>query len=92
MHIPVETRIDYTPCAVTSGRLYPFNMSSSQANEEVSRLLASTKAHLVGEGEEPSADVVAQVANEVYAQDLLNLMVVHMPKFEFEVRRHTIAA
>jgi hypothetical protein len=25
------------------------------------------------------------VANEVYAQDLLNLMVVHMDKFEFEV-------
>ncbi|KAK1923652.1 putative transcriptional repressor [Papiliotrema laurentii] len=61
--------------------------SRKRANEEVSRLLASTKAHLVGEGEEPSADVVAQVANEVYAQDLLNLMVVHMPKFEFEARK-----
>lgn len=34
---------------------------------------------------EPSADVVAQVANEVYAQDLLSLMVVHLEKFEFEV-------
>jgi calcium binding protein 39 len=41
---------------------------------------------LTGENEaEPSADVIAQVANEVYAQDLLSLMVVHMGKFEFEV-------
>lgn len=59
-----------------------------QTNEEISRLLSSVKGYLTGENEaEPSADVIAQVANEVYAQDLLSLMVVHMAKFEFEVSR-----
>lgn len=49
-------------------------------------MLASTKAYLAGENDaEPSTDVIAQVANEVYSQDLLSLMVVHMAKFEFEV-------
>lgn len=47
--------------------------------------------YLTGENEtEPSSDVIAQVANEVYAQDLLSLMVVHMGKFEFEVGTHTV--
>jgi calcium binding protein 39 len=49
-------------------------------------LLSATKVLLIGENEtEPSTEVVAQVANEVYAQDLLSLMVVNMGKFEFEV-------
>ena len=62
-----------------------------QVNEEVSRLLATIKAYLSGENEvEPSADVIAQVANEVYAQDVLSLMVVHLAKFEFEVSPRTI--
>ncbi|WVW86907.1 hypothetical protein I302_108962 [Kwoniella bestiolae CBS 10118] len=57
-------------------------------NEEVSRLLASTKNSLIGEGEaEPSPDVIAQVANEVYAQDLLSLLVIHLGKFDFEARK-----
>ena len=41
---------------------------------------------LSGDGvEDASGDVVALVANEVYALDLLNLMVVNLAKFEFEV-------
>jgi calcium binding protein 39 len=52
----------------------------------VSRLLAATKISLTGEGEvEASPDVIAQVANEVYAQDLLSLMITHIGKLEFEV-------
>lgn len=56
-------------------------------NEEISRSLSSIKQSLTGEGSEfeASSDVIAQVANEVYAQDLLSLMVTHMGLFEFEV-------
>ncbi|OCF61974.1 calcium binding protein 39 [Kwoniella mangroviensis CBS 10435] len=57
-------------------------------NEEVSRLLASTKNSLLGEGEsEPSPDIIAQIANEVYAQDLLSLVVIHLGQFDFEPRK-----
>ena len=49
-------------------------------------MIYSIKTSLSGEGDvEPSADVIAQIANEVYAQDLLSLMVVNMAKLEFEV-------
>lgn len=34
---------------------------------------------------DPSSDVVAQVANEVYGQDLLSLLVTHLGQFDFEV-------
>ncbi|ORY34730.1 putative transcriptional repressor [Naematelia encephala] len=62
--------------------------AKKRVNEEVTRSLAATKASLCGEGEaEPSPDVVAQVANEVYAQDLLSLMVIHLDKFEFEAKK-----
>lgn len=58
-----------------------------QTNEEISRTLASIKTLISGdEANEPSPDVIAQVANEVYAQDLLSLMVINLAKFEFEVR------
>ena len=64
------------------------HFADRQTNEEITRLLAATKILLTGENEiEPSADIIAQVANEVYAQDLLSLMVIHMSKFEFEVSR-----
>ncbi|KAK8849701.1 hypothetical protein IAR55_005036 [Kwoniella newhampshirensis] len=57
-------------------------------NEEISRLLASVKSSLSGEGDvEPSPDAVAQIANEVYAQDLLSLMIIHLGKFDFEARK-----
>lgn len=57
-----------------------------QISEEASRLIAAIKIHLLGEGDqEPSSDVVAQVANEIYVQDLLSLLVIHMDKLEFEV-------
>ncbi|WVN89911.1 uncharacterized protein L203_105141 [Cryptococcus depauperatus CBS 7841] len=66
----------------------PVGEGSKKINEEVSRQLSTVKAHLSGDGDgEPSSDVVAQVANEVYAQDLLNLMVVHLGRFDFETRK-----
>jgi calcium binding protein 39 len=58
----------------------------NQVNEEISRLLTAIKTSLSGEGEaEASPDIIAQVANEVYAQDLLSLMVTNLSKFDFEV-------
>jgi hypothetical protein len=35
---------------------------------------------------DPSADLVAQLAQEVYRTDLLQLLVLNIQKFEFEVR------
>ncbi|RSH93317.1 hypothetical protein EHS25_007671 [Saitozyma podzolica] len=44
-------------------------------SEEVSRLLASVKTSLSGDAEsDPSPDVIAMVANEVYASELLSLL------------------
>ena len=41
---------------------------------------------MVGDAEhDPSSDVVAQVANEVYGQDLLSLLVTHLGQLDFEV-------
>lgn len=51
-------------------------------------MLAAVKVYLLAEGDsEPSPDVVAQVANEIYVQDLLSLLILHMDKLEFEVSR-----
>ncbi|ORX37723.1 putative transcriptional repressor [Kockovaella imperatae] len=62
--------------------------SKRRINEEISRLLSSTKQALAGEGDaDAGGDVLAQVANEVYASDILNLMVVNLGKFEFEARK-----
>ncbi|RXK35187.1 calcium binding protein 39 [Tremella mesenterica] len=62
--------------------------TKKRINEEVSRLLSSIKTSLIGdEIAEPSPDIVAQIANEIYAQDLLSLMVIHLAKFEFEARK-----
>lgn len=58
----------------------------SQVNEEVTRLVLSLKGAILGEdGLEPSTDVITQVANEVYAQDLFSLTITNLHHFEFEV-------
>lgn len=67
-------------------REYPLTMLPTQVNEDISRQLSIVKTLLSGEGDtEPNPDAVAQVANEMYAQDLLSSMVVHLGKFDFEV-------
>jgi len=61
-----------------------------KVNEEVSRLVSSVKSSLSGDGDaEASADVVAQVATEVYSQDLLGIFVVKVGQMEFEARKDT---
>lgn len=61
---------------------------TSQVNEEVTRLVQSLRASLMGEdGQDPSADVTTHIANEVYAQDLMAILINHLPVLEFEVSR-----
>lgn len=49
-------------------------------------MIGMIKVYLQGEsGAEPVPDIVAQVANEIYVQDLLSLLIIHMEKLEFEV-------
>jgi len=35
---------------------------------------------------DPQPEIIAQLAQEVYANDLLHLLVLHIWRFEFEVR------
>ena len=45
------------------------------------------KSLLYGEAEhEPNPEIVAQLAQEIYAYDLLPLMITHMIRLEFEVK------
>jgi calcium binding protein 39 len=58
----------------------------TQANEDITRSVIAVKIALCGDNDnDPSPEVIAQVANEVYALDLLGLLVVHIARFEFEV-------
>lgn len=59
-----------------------------KAVEEVSKTLCQIKAILFGDGDsEPQPDLVAQLAQEVYAHDVLQLFVAHIGKFEFEAKK-----
>jgi len=61
-------------------------VTDGQINDDISKSVSSLKVALVGDAEhDPSSDVVAQVANEVYGQDLLSLLVTHLGQFDFEV-------
>lgn len=40
---------------------------------------------------DPQPEVIAQLAQEVYANDILQLLVLHIWRFEFEVRRDSSA-
>jgi len=56
--------------------------------EEVSKTLQQMKVILYGDGEsEPSPELVAQLAQECYANDVLVLLVQHLWRFEFEARK-----
>ena len=81
-----ESKKRVSPALRVQSKQWVMGADAMQINEEISRLLSSTKQTLSGEIEpEASGDVVALVANEVYALDLLNLMVLNLGKFEFEV-------
>ncbi|KAK4700629.1 calcium binding protein 39, partial [Phenoliferia sp. Uapishka_3] len=58
------------------------------ASEEISKNLFQMKLLLYGDGEnDPQPEVIAQLAQEVYANDILQLLVLHIWRFEFEARK-----
>jgi len=57
-----------------------------RAAEGVAKDLSQIKALLFGDGD-PLPEVVAQLANETYANDLLYLLVLHISKLDFEARK-----
>jgi len=63
-----------------------------KASEEVSKNLAGMKITLYGDTEhEPNQENIISLANEIYASDLLPLLLVYLSKFEFEARKDVIA-
>ena len=61
-------------------------MADDQVNEDITRSISAIKVGLCGDAEHDAApEVIAQIANEVYAQDLMGLVVTHLGKLEFEV-------
>ncbi|KAL0078258.1 calcium-binding protein 39 [Phycomyces blakesleeanus] len=59
-----------------------------KATEDISKYLVSMKNILYGEDDsEPSPDSVSQLAQEVYSNDLLQLLVLNIHRFEFEAKK-----
>ncbi|GAA5848939.1 hypothetical protein JCM9279_004671 [Rhodotorula babjevae] len=59
-----------------------------KAREDISKYLFQMKVLLYGDGENDSQpEIIAQLAQEVYANDLLHLLVLHIWRFEFEARK-----
>ncbi|CAO3617766.1 unnamed protein product [Cunninghamella blakesleeana] len=56
-----------------------------KANEEVSKYIVSMKNILFDN--EPNLELVAQLSQEVYNNDLLQLMILNIQKFEFETKK-----
>lgn len=73
------------PRAVAGLVLWAF-ADTLQVTEENSKLIATVKACLCGEGDVDSTpETITAVANEVYNQDLLSQLVTNLPRLEFEV-------
>ncbi|KAI8582716.1 hypothetical protein K450DRAFT_269069 [Umbelopsis ramanniana AG] len=59
-----------------------------KANEDISKTLLAMKTILYGDGDnDPIPEQVAQLSQEVHNNDLLQLLVFNMQKFEFEARK-----
>ncbi|GAA6042480.1 hypothetical protein JCM8097_003047 [Rhodosporidiobolus ruineniae] len=59
-----------------------------KASEDISKYLFQMKVLLYGDNEnETQPEIIAQLAQEVYANDLLQLLVQHIWRFEFEARK-----
>ena len=60
---------------------------SLQALDETSQQLSLIKSMLCGTGDaEPQAELTAQLAQEVYNGNILELLIVNLAKIDFEVR------
>lgn len=59
-----------------------------KAVDEISKTLSQVKTILFGEGDaEPQPELVAQLAQEVYSYDVLQLLVAHIGQFDFEAKK-----
>ncbi|KAG0234742.1 mo25 protein [Actinomortierella wolfii] len=59
-----------------------------KATEDISKILVSYKSILYGDGEsDPVPETVAQLAQEVYSNNILQLLVDNIAKFEFEAKK-----
>ncbi|GAB5589058.1 Hym1p [Umbelopsis nana] len=59
-----------------------------KANEDISKTLLAMKTILYGDGDnDPIPEQVAQLSQEVHNNDLLQLLVFNMQRFEFEARK-----
>ncbi|GAA6063572.1 hypothetical protein JCM10212_003151 [Sporobolomyces blumeae] len=62
--------------------------AKKKASEDISKYLFQMKVLLYGDSENgPQPEIIAQLAQEVYANDLLQLLVLHIWRFEFEARK-----
>lgn len=60
-----------------------------QASEEVSKTLVSIKNMLYGTGEQdPQTELNAQLAQEMYNNNMLQLLIENLNKIDFEVHHH----
>ncbi|KAI9292330.1 calcium-binding protein 39-like protein [Neoconidiobolus thromboides FSU 785] len=59
-----------------------------KAKEEVAKCLSSMKVILFGDGDnEPSMELVAQLSQEIYNNDLLSILINNISRLEFETRK-----
>eukprot|EP01086_Lenisia_limosa_P001340 TRINITY_DN124_c0_g1_i1.p2 TRINITY_DN124_c0_g1~~TRINITY_DN124_c0_g1_i1.p2 ORF type:complete len:336 (-),score=85.48 TRINITY_DN124_c0_g1_i1:42-1049(-) len=73
---------------VSSGEGTKKKKDYEKAVEEISKYIIAMKNILYGEGEaDPSPDLVTQLANEVYSNDLLSLFINNLSYLEFEARK-----
>ena len=82
--------------AIGSSAITSSNSSASTASSEakrkavddISKTLCQIKAILFGDGDaDPQPELVAQLAQEVYSHHVLQLLVAHIAKFEFEAKK-----
>ncbi|KAG0264557.1 mo25 protein [Actinomortierella ambigua] len=61
---------------------------NKKATEDISKILVAYKTILYGDGEsDPVPETVAQLAQEVYSNNVLQLLVDNIGKFEFEAKK-----
>ncbi|KAF9308134.1 hypothetical protein BGZ91_007944, partial [Linnemannia elongata] len=58
-----------------------------KATEDISKILVAIKTMLYGDKNDPVPETVAQLAQEVYTNNLLQLLVDNIGRFEFEAKK-----
>ena len=64
------------------------SLEKRKLNDEISKTLLLMKSILYGENDsDPSPELVAQLAQEVYNNDILLLLIANIAKFDFEAKK-----